>query len=465
MSINSNTDRMGTAKIGKLLTVMSLPAIFSMLIQSMYNIVDGMFVAKVSQDALLAVSIAFPMQMIVLAFALGIGVGTNSIVARRLGEGNKEMADKHAQSGLFMAIIAMVFFMILGSFLPKLFMQAFSTNPEVVKMGTNYLTICMVCCGGMMIEMLISKTLQSTGNMLVPMLSQLIGAVTNIILDPILIFSCNLGVVGAAIATVTGQIFAMIFAIIMASKKKHIIHIFFHKFKIKAAYIGAIIKVGLPVMVMNAVGGFIVIIINSILKSYTEVAINAFGVYFKLQSFVFMPVFGLTQGALPILAYNFGADNIKRYKHTFYLTLIVAVLILCIGTAVFQLIPDLLMKLFDADGDLLTIGAVALRNLSWCFIPAAFGIVATTAYQSIGYGFTSLLMSLMRQIALIIPAAILFGKWWGLDGLWYSYPFAEVVTVFIFIPYLIVAVNKAFRKRGLLKLKISEDILTEDKAD
>lgn len=445
-----NKNKMGTVPIPKLLATMSLPAIFSMLIQSLYNIVDSVFVSRVSETALDAVSIAFPLQMILLAFALGIGVGTNSIVARKLGENKPEEANSFAQTGLFMAIVTSAVFMVLGAFLPKLFMSGFTQNDEVIKMGSGYLTICMVFNFGMMIEMLFSKTLQATGNMLVPMVSQLIGAITNIILDPLFIFTFKMGVNGAGVATVIGQIFAMVFSIIMASRKTHIIQIFFKKFKFKLNHFLTIAKVGAPVMVMNAVGGFIIIILNGILYKYSEKAITVLGVYFKLQSFIFMPVFGLTQGALPILAYNFGACNRKRYFKTFIISCSVALIIMVLGTVIFQLFPVQLLSIFNASEELNAIGKVALRTISWSFIPAALGIVVTTSYQSIGYGFTSLAMSLLRQVALIIPSAVLLGNWWGLDAIWICYPFSEICTVLLFFPYLLFVSRKVFKKKELL---------------
>lgn len=458
-------NKMGVAPIPKLLATMALPAIFSMLVQSMYNIVDSMFVARVSQASLDAVTIAFPMQMLVLAIALGIGIGTNSIVARRLGERRKEDADTFAQTGLFLAIIASVFALILGLVVPQFFMRLFTDNAEIRAMGTSYLMICMCCSFGMMIEIAISKSLQATGNMMIPMISQLIGAIVNIILDPIFIFTLKLGVTGAAVATVIGQICSMIFVIIMAGKRLHVIHIFFHKFRPSMKHITTIFKVGLPALVMNAVAGFVTIFMNMILKSYSADAITVLGVYFKVQSFIFMPIFGLTQGALPIMAYNYGANNKKRFQQTLVLSLIVSLVIMVAGLLIFQLAPEFIMGIFKAEGNLLNIGVVAMRIISWCFIPAALGIVATTACQSIGYGMTSLIMSLLRQVILILPIAYLFGKLWGLDAVWISYPFAEVITALIFTPLMFIFYNKAFKKKSLLfKLnpELSDTISQED---
>jgi len=460
-------NKLGVMPIPKLLLTMSLPAIFSMLVLSLYNIVDSLFVAKVSGLALDAVSFAFPLQQIMLAFSLGVGVGTSTIVARRLGEKNKADADTLAQTGFKMAILTTIFFMILGSFLPKLFMQIFTANEQIVNMGTQYLTICMVCCFGSMIEILFSKVLQATGNMIITMLSQLLGAVINIIFDPIFIFVCNLGIVGAGLATVMGQIISMIFVVILASKRRHIIDLFFKDIKFGLKKIKEIVRVGLPVMIMNAVAGIIVIIMNSIIIQYSVKAPSALGIYFKLQSFVFMPVFCLNQGALPIMSFNFGANKEKRYKQTFLLSILVSLIIMAVGLIVFQLCPEWLISLFensssDAEiagyAELLKVGTVTLKVISWSFLFSAVNIIVTTGYQSIGYGLTSLIMSLLRQVILILPIAILFGKIWGLDILWWSYPISDILVMVVFTPYYIYAYKKAFAKR----LKVAGEIAKEE---
>lgn len=460
-------NKLGTMPVPKLLLTMSLPAMFSMLVQSLYNIVDSLFIAKVSGLALDAVSFAFPMQQIMLAFALGIGVGTSTIVARRLGEKNKADADKLAQTGFKLAIITTAIFMVMGSFLPRLFMMIFTKDTNIVNMGMQYLTICMVCCFGQMIEILFSKVLQATGNMIIPMLSQLLGAIINIIFDPIFIFVCNLGIVGAGLATVMGQIISMIFVVILASKRRHIIDLFFKDIKFGLKKIKEIVRVGLPVMIMNAVAGIIVIIMNSIIIQYSVKAPSALGIYFKLQSFVFMPVFGLNQGALPIMSFNFGANKEKRYKQTFLLSILVSLIIMAVGLIVFQLCPEWLISLFensssDAEiagyAELLKVGTVTLKVISWSFLFSAVNIIVTTGYQSIGYGLTSLIMSLLRQVILILPIAILFGKLWGLDILWWSYPISDILVMVVFTPYYIYAYKKAFAKR----LKVAGEIAKEE---
>ncbi len=473
---NVKENKLGVMPIPKLLAKMSLPAIFSMLIMSMYNIVDSLFIAKSSIYALGALNLAFPLQQIMLAFALGVGVGTSTIVARRLGEKNKNQADKLAQNGLKIAIVTTVLFMILGSFLPNLFMKIFTQDKTIITMGTQYLTICMVCCFGMMIEILVSKILQATGNMIIPMLSQLLGAVINIIFDPIFIFVCDLGIIGAGIATVMGQIISMIFVLVLASKRRHVIDLMF-KIKhpkdilISLKCFKEIVRIGLPVLIMNAVTGIIVIIMNKIIGGYSSQATNALGVYFKLQSFVFMPVFGLNQGALPIMSFNFGANQEKRYRQTFLLSLAVSLVIMVIGVLIFQLCPEWLISLFENSSsetqiaeynELVAVGTVTLRVISWSFLFAAVNIIVTTGYQSIGYGVTSLIMSLLRQVIFILPLAILFGKFWGLDILWWSYPISDILVMVIFTPYYFFAYKKAFAKRIKNNQQSSEEIANQN---
>ena len=434
--------------IFKLLISMSLPAMVSMLVLSMYNIVDSIFIAKVSEQALEAVSIAFPMQTIMVAVALGVGVGTKSIVARKLGEQQREEADKYAQTGLFMALIITIVFMILGTFLPKLFMQIFTKDAEIVKMGQGYLMICMICSFGMMIEMLFSKSLQATGNMIIPMVSQLIGAITNIVLDPIFIFVFKLDIYGAGIATVLGQIIAMIFSICMAKRNEKHIHVFFNKFKFQWSKCKEIIKIGIPVMTMNAVGGIVIILINGIISKYAG-AVTALGVYFKLQSFVFMPVFGLNQGCMPIMAFNYGAGNEKRYKKCFYIAIALSFTIMALGLIIFQVFPAQLVSIFNPSNEMLGVAVKAIRALSLCFLPAAINIIVTTGYQAVGYGGTSLVMNLLRQVVLIIPFAYLFDWWKGLDLVWYTYVLADVITFAIFTPFFLVMMNKIFKKKSI----------------
>lgn len=447
-----SSQKMGTMPVGKLLTVMSLPAMLSMFAQAMYNVVDSIFVARLGENALTAISIAFPMQMLTLAFAIGVGIGTNSLIARRLGEGNRDKATTTARTGLFLAIINAIIFAIIGLVFAKPFIELFTDNVEVLSFGTAYLTIVTSASFGMFIEILCSKTLQATGNMLIPMVSQLIGAITNIILDPILIFGLlgfpKLGMTGAAIATVIGQLTAMTYVIIMFKIKSHDIDLSLRGFKVKKEDIIEIYKVGAPAIVMNSIYSITTTSLNAILMTFSESAIAILGIYFKLQSFVFMPVFGLTQGAMPIMGYNFGANKKKRFYKAFYLSLSVAFIILSVGLIIFQVFPQNLLSLFDQNSEM---GVYALRVISICFIPAAFGIIVTTMFQAVGHGMKALIMSLMRQLILILPCAYIFGQLFGLKGVWFSYPVAEIVVVLIFTPIALKVIKGEFERKSSLE--------------
>lgn len=449
----NKSSKMGTMPIGKLLASMSIPAIFSMLVQSLYNVVDSIFVAQIGESALTAVSIAFPMQTLLLAFSLGVGIGTNSLIARKLGEKKKESANKAANHGIILAIINSVIFMLIGIFVSKAFVGMFTTDANILSMGSDYLIIVMGCSFGMFIEITCSRILQATGNMMVPMVSQLLGAVTNIVLDPIMIFGyfgCPaMGVKGAAIATVIGQIVAMLFVVYVLIKKDHEVDVSLRKFKFEAKTTIAIYKVGLPSIVMNAVGALTTTLMNAILITFSTTAVAVLGIYFKLQSFVFMPIFGLTQGAMPIFGYNFGANNKKRFLHTFKLILITSVSIMIMGMLIFWIVPSQLLLLFNGTDQLVEMGISALHILSLCFIPAAISICMSTIYQSMGQGVQSLFMSLLRQIIILLPLAFILGNVFGLNSIWYCYFISELISALVFIPLCIKKVKKEFKKKEL----------------
>lgn len=447
----TSSEKMGTMPVGKLLASMALPAMCSMMVQALYNIVDSMFVARLSEDALTAVSLAFPMQMLILAFALGASIGTNSLIARRLGEGRRGDASIAASNGFFLAIIDFVIFLFGGLFLARPFLQMFSSDPQMVEMGTQYLSIVMIFSLGVHVSVMCEKVLQATGNMIIPMISQLIGAITNIILDPIMIFGLfgcpKFGVAGAAIATVVGQWVAMCYIVTMVFTREHDVDIRFKGFRPNAAAIREILQVGVPCMVMNAIGSVTTTGMNKILMSFSSTAVAVIGAYFKLQSFVFMPVFGLTQGALPILGYNFGANNRKRFMHTLRLSFMVSAIIMVVGTIIFSFFPDKLLLIFDAGEEMMRIGTVALRTISFCFVGAAFSIIISTMFQAIGHGFKSLLMSLLRQLVIILPVAWLLGRLFGLDGVWFAYPVAEYINLFVFAPVAAIVIKKEFARK------------------
>ncbi|MCI8623452.1 MAG: MATE family efflux transporter [Provencibacterium sp.] len=452
MEKESRAQKMGTMPVGKLLASMALPAMCSMLVQAMYNIVDSIFVAKISEDALTAVSLAFPMQMLILSFALGASVGANSLIARRLGEGRQQEASAAANNGFFLALVNYVIFLLGGLLLARPFISLFSEDPSLVEMGTQYLSIVMIFSFGMHIASMGEKVLQATGNMITPMITQLIGAITNIILDPIMIFGLfgfpALGIAGAAIATVIGQIASAVYVMVMLHIREHDVHIQLRGFRPDREAIRDILAVGVPTAVMNAIGSVTTTGMNKILMTYSSTAVAVIGAYFKLQSFVFMPVFGLTQGLMPILGYNYGANNRKRFMHALKLAFSVALGIMAVGTLLFNLIPDKLLMLFNAGAEMQKIGQVALRTISYCFIGAAFGIIISTMFQSIGHGFKSLLMSLLRQLILILPVAWLLGRTFGLDAVWFSYPVAEYICLVIFLPVGVWVIRREFERKA-----------------
>lgn len=425
-------NKMGIAPIPKLIVSMSLPAMFSMLVQALYNIIDSMFVAQLGESALTSVSLAFPVQTLMIAVAVGTGIGINSLVSRRLGERRREEASRAATHGLLLAIFSSLVFALLGLTLTQIFFQAFTDNQTVLQMGCDYTYVVTIFSFGMMIEIGLEKTLQATGNMIYPMLFQLSGAVINIILDPIFIFGKfgvpALGVRGAAVATVIGQIASMVFAVVVIIVKKHEVHISFRNFKFKWRTVKEIYAVGFPSIIMQSIMAFLVTMLNTILISFSEAAVSVLGVYYKLQSFVFMPVFGLTHGVLPIIGYNYGAGNKKRLLSALRLGTLIAACIMTVGTVLFLAIPDKLLMIFNASPQMLEIGVPALRIISICFIPAAVDILFSTFFQGVGMGFKSLIVSIMRQLVVILPAAYLLSKI-GLGYTWYAFPIAEVVSL------------------------------------
>lgn len=425
-------NKMGTEPILKLILSMSLPAIFSMLVQSLYNVVDSFFVAKISENALTAVSYAAPAQMLMISVAVGTGIGINSLVSRRLGEGKQGAADNAATHGLLLGLASWILFAVLGFFFSGTFIQSMTGNTEIIQLGTDYLLVVTVASIGLFVELVLEKTLQATGNMIFPMVFQLIGAVTNIILDPIFIFGLlgvpKFGVAGAAIATVIGQILAMLFALYVVFFKKHKVHISFQNFKFHGRTVKDIYAVGFPSMLMQSIGSVLIAIMNLILGTFTETAVAVYGIYFKLQSFVFMPVFGLTHGILPIMGYNYGAGNKKRLLDALKIGSFIALGIMTLGVLIFLIFPENLLRIFDASDNMLEIGIPALRIIATCFIPAAIGILFSTLFQAIGMGGKSLFISILRQLVILVPAALLLSRL-GLIYVWGAFPIAEAFSL------------------------------------
>ncbi len=452
-----HSDIMRDMPIGKLLAKMSLPAILSMFVQSMYNVVDTLFVASYSEltyggnFGTTALGAVTPLQFLLIAVAVGIGMGSNIAIARKLGERKQSEANILATHGLLLAVIAYVVFLILAFTISKPFVALFSDGNQLVEeLGTTYITICLALSFGCLIEITLSKILQSTGNMKIPMISQLIGAIINIILDPLLIYGIwifpELGVAGAGVATVIGQICAMIFVIVMFVVKKHDVTISFRKFKFKMSAVKEIFCYGLPSMVMNAVSSINIMLMNIILVGFNN-GVAILGVYYKLQSFVFMPVFGLNQGLIPILSYNIGANNKQRYIEAFKKAVFVAVSIMLVGFVLFLSCAEPFMKAFSATGEYLTDGAYALRVMSGAFLFAGFGVTLSAGLQTLGKTTASLMLSVVRQIMLILPIAYLLAHFYQLKGVWFSYPIAEFISVGAFLPVLYYGIKSKFKSQ------------------
>lgn len=425
-------NKLGVMPIGKLLVSMSLPTIFSMFIQAMYNIVDSIYVAQIGENALTAVSLAFPIQNLIIAMAVGTGVGINSLISRRLGEKRGDQAEKAASHGVVIAVLEWLIFLVFGLFFTPIFFEAFTTDATIISMGISYTSVVSIFSVGVFIQIAIEKVLQATGSMIYPMILQLTGAIINIVLDPILIFGWlgmpAMGVKGAAVATVIGQLAAMILAVTFIAKGKCSVHIKLKGFKFEKNIIKDIFAVGFPAIVMQSIGSVMVMGLNNILMVFSSSAVAVLGVYFKLQSFVFMPVFGLSQGAMPIMGYNYGARNKHRLMETLKLSGIISVSIMAIGTIIFQLIPRQLLMLFQATEEMYVIGIPALRTISSCFIFAALGITFSNFFQAVGHGANSLLISIMRQMVILLPAAWLFARFATLQMVWFAFPIAEIVA-------------------------------------
>lgn len=432
--IELHDNKMGTMPIKKLLMSMALPAILSMTINALYNVVDSIFVSRISEDALTAVSIVNPIQLMIIALSVGSGVGINSLISRRLGAKNQEEADKAASTSIRIGLFNYLIFLVIGLFFTGVFVSGYAEKGTYIyEAACQYFFI--VCVGSLFIniQVVLEKVLQSTGNMVAPMLCSLTGAIVNIVLDPILIFGLlgmpEMGVAGAALATVAGQFCGMTVGITIVLKGEHLVTIKIRGFKLDWQIVKDIYKVGLPSIVMQSIGSIMIIFYNMILVAYSTTAVAVLGVYFKIQSFVFMPVFGLNQGAMPIMGYNYGARNRERLMSTYKEAFKVAIVVMTLGTILFQIFPKELLLLFDASDEMLEIGVPALRLISICFIPASFGIITGTLFQGTGHGMLSLYASLIRQLFGILPLAFILIRIGGVTLSWMAFPLAEILGV------------------------------------
>ena len=417
---------MGTLGITRLIMKMSLPLMISMLIQALYNIVDSMFVARVSETALTAVSLAFPLQNLLIAFGVGTGVGMASYLSRKLGEKDTETATKAAGNGITLAVITWVLFAILGLTIVKPFMALFTDDAELLGLSTSYSEIVMIFSFFMLLSMMNERILQGTGDSFSSMLSQMTGAITNIILDPVFIFVFKMGVNGAAIATVIGQAVGCAVSLYFVIRNKYI-KIKPQHLKLEKRMVASIYSVGAPTIITNSIGTVMTGAMNAILIGFSTTAVSVFSVYFKLQSFVFMPIFGLSSGMVPIIAYNYGARKKKRVMSTIYIGTIIAIGIMVVGTIVFNLFPEALLSLFSATEEMYRLGVPALRIISLCFVSAAISIGLGSSFQATGYGIGTMIVSISRQLLVLIPTAYIMAKLVGINGVWFSFIIAEAV--------------------------------------
>lgn len=433
-------NKMGTMPINKLLLNMSLPMMIAMLIQALYNIIDSMFVAQISENALSAVSLAFPMQNFMIAVGTGTGVGVNALLSKSLGAKRIKIANKTANISMFLVFMNWILFIIIGLFIAKPFLAGQTNVGEIVDYGNTYLRICCVASLGVYAEIALERLLQATGRTFYTMITQASGAIVNIILDPILIFGLfgmpKLGVAGAAIATVCGQFVAAGLALYFNLTKNHDIKFDIRNMLPTKFIVYNIYKVGIPSILMVSIGSVMMFFMNRILGVFTPTAIAVFGVYFKLQSFIFMPIFGMNNGMVPIIAYNYGARKRERILHTIKLAVTYATAMMLIGLVIFQIIPDKLLMLFDASDNMLSIGVPALRLISVSFVLAGFNIICSSVFQALGNGVFSLIVSVVRQLVVLVPVAFLLSKIATLGKIWLAFPIAEVAALLLCLFFL-----------------------------
>lgn len=451
MSSAVQENKMGYMPENKLLLSMSIPMMLSMLIQALYNIIDGLFVAGISpeQYELTAVNLAFPAQNLMIAVSVGVGVGINALISRYLGFKNYEKVDKIAGQGLLLAIISYLLFAVGGTLISRPYFLIMTTDisdavarETVVEMGTSYLQVCFLASFGLFCQVVHEKYMQATGKTTLSMATQLVGAILNMIFDPILIYGCGLGILGAAYATVGGQIASGIVGVLLHHYKNREVRLKPENIKPDMKIIKEIFKIGLPSILMNSIGSFMTAAFNKIIMALSEYAVNVFGIYFKLQSFVFMPVFGFNNGMISIVSYNYGARKKKRMLKTIKLGLVYAVSFMIFGFVLFQIFPTLLLSMFNLTEEAITtVGVPALRTISISFIFAGFSIIYSAVFQSFGYSFFSMLISIGRQLVTLLPVAYLLSLTGDINAVWWSYPIAELVCVVLSVVFYVYIYN------------------------
>lgn len=442
--MNNNSlqeNKMGVMPIGKLLANMALPMVMSMLVQALYNVVDSIYVSQISESAVTALSLAFPIQNIQIGFAVGIGVGVNSLLSKSLGEHNQEAANRTAGNGITLMAIVTIVFMLFGVFGVQPYFEIQSTVTETVESGIAYSRICCIMTLGVFMSILCERLLQATGRTVHTMITQSTGAIVNIILDPIMIHGWfglpAMGIAGAAWATVIGQWVSALLALYFNIKFNPDIHFGKRYLKLDATIVKMILTVGIPSIVMNSIGSIMNFGMNQILQGFTETATSVFGIYFKLQSFFFMPLFGINNATISIIAYNYGARKPERIVKTLRIAITAAVCLMTTGLLVFQLLPDLLLGMFNPSPEFLSIGRAALRTISWSFPIAAVCISLGASFQALGNGIYSTITSICRQLVVLLPVAFLLSLSGHVNSVWLAYPLAEIascaVTLFFFV--------------------------------
>lgn len=443
-------NKMGVMPMGKLLVSMAFPMMVSMLVQALYNIVDSVFVGRLCENALTAVSLAFPVQILLIALGTGTGVGLNAVLSKALGEKDQDTVNKSAANGIFLAACCGILFFIIGLCFSRIFFASQTDDTQILEYGTQYMSICCMLSFGVYFQILAERLLQATGRTVLAMVTQIIGAVTNIILDPIMIFGLfgfpRMEVAGAALATVCGQILAGIIGLILNVKYNKDVHLSFKGFRPDWKIIAQIYKVGFPSIVMQAVGSVMNYFMNLILLSFTSTAAAVFGAYYKLQSFFFMPLFGLNNAMVPIVAYNYGAGKRSRVIKVIKLSIIMAMCMMFCGLSIFHAVPDKLLLLFDASENMIAIGSKALRIISISYVFAGFCIVSGSVFQALGNGVYSLINSVARQLVVLLPAAYLLSLTGKLDLVWWSFPIAEIMSLTM-SAYLLSRINKQIISR------------------
>ena len=443
-------NKMGYMPENKLLLSMAIPMMISMLVQALYNVVDSIFVARLSEDALTAVSVAFPLQSIMISVSVGFGVGINALLSRALGQKNLKRANDVAIQGLLLEMLSCFIMVLIGFFGVEAFMRSQTNIETIVQYGVTYLRICMTLSLGLFIQVTFERYLQATGRTIYSMIIQLTGAVINIIFDPILIFGLlgfpKMGIAGAAVATVFGQFVGAAIAVILNRKKNPEIKLHLLQARPDFHLQGEICKISIPSIVMASIGALTTYILDLLLFGFSSTAVAVYGAYFKLQSFIFMPVFGLNNGMVPIVAFNYGAQKPERIHKTFRIAMAYAVGIMLLGLLVFQLFPAALLALFDASPDMIAIGVPALRRISLCFVFAGICIISSSTCQALGYSIYGMLISIARQIVVLIPCAYLLSKTGVLDNIWLAFPIAEIMSLAMSLSLL----RRALKKTGML---------------